>query len=189
MAILILMAILTLYVLSSYWSGKLSVLQVAEAGPASYFNKHNRPKIKRLTDHDYIRSESELININEYKQLAVHGVCMEKRNIRNGDIILTKMFKKNDDKKYIISQKQTPIVVIFLFDKNYKGFKIREFVGFREDGAVDTCYYNLIGERRNSSKPHKLEQIVGIVDYVRHTDTVSNKSEGEKISLSQLNSN
>jgi len=168
-AILILMALLAVYVISSYLSDKLSVLQVAEAGSASYFNKNDRPRVKPLTNAD--------ININEYHQFAVHGSCMQKRHIYNGNIILSKIFKKDDNKEKMITEKQvSQILLIYLYDRNYKGFKIREFEGWTENGDANTFYYNSDGSRRYSSKPHKLEQIVGTVDYVIHdsTSTASN---------------
>ena len=184
-AILILLALLTIYVIFSYWSNTLSVLEVAEAGPVNYFHKANFPRVKPLTNLDKVYTKSELINIYEYQQFAIHGSCMEERQVYNGDIILSKMFKNSNDKekKKAIENKERPLLVIYLYDKNYRGFKIREFSRFLEDNGVETFYYNLDGSRRFSSKPHKMEQIVGLVEYVISASTVSNKSEGEEMAL------
>ena len=99
-----------------------------------------------------------------YKRFVVKGDCMKPRNIFNGDVIFIESFKENasdDDKFQII--KENDILLIYLDDKRFKGYKIRGFSKRNEDGSLETFYYKEDGTTKISGHSHRLESIGGIV--------------------------
>jgi hypothetical protein len=97
------------------------------------------------------------INPKNYIITKVEGNCMVPRNIRSGDLLFIEKFAGNPDSLFTGD--------ILFIEREKGGFKIREY---REKDPTDnecvkTILYQEDGTPRNSSKPHKLSNIKGIV--------------------------
>lgn len=88
---------------------------------------------------------------------------MEPLNIKSGDILLVKKFDKKEDLSAMI--RQGDILLIYLSDK--KIYKIRAFGGYRdaEKSLLNTYRFDDNRQKKDSSKPHRKEDIVGRVEY------------------------
>jgi len=166
-SIILLLILLVVYVVSSYYSEKLSFLEVVDAGPVVHHTKKSNAniKIKPLTSHDCIYTKSgKRVNLSGFHQFAVIGECMQVKEIEEGNIVLVKKFDNKETKKDLL--KPQDVLVICLNDKKYKGYKIRVFEGFDKDGSLKTFCYNADGSLHNSSKNHQIDQIIGVVKFV-----------------------
>jgi len=165
-SIILLLFLLVLYAISSYYSDKLSFLRIIDAGPVVNHGKSNtNVKIKPLTSQDCIYTkERKRVNLSNFQQFAVVGECMRGRKIEEGNIVLVERFDNKKDKKDLI--KPQDILVIYLNDKKYKGYKIREFKGFDEDGTLITFWYEEDNTKHRSSVNHQINQVAGVVKHV-----------------------
>jgi hypothetical protein len=165
--ILILLLPLLIYAGATYFIEKISTLQWVEAGPVDSVCWHNRSKVKMLTNRDIVRADNGNVkNISEYRQFAVSGTCMEKRGIKSGGIVFVEMFENTDNAKKWELIKKDDILLIYLDDERYKGYKIRGFDGTDGNNSdrLMTFYYQ--GDRKyESSQSHSISQIVGKVKF------------------------
>jgi len=169
-SIMSLLFLMVLYAVTSYYSDKLSFLEVVDAGPVVYHvNKANTNiKIKPLTSHDCIYTkEGKRVNLYDFQQFAVIGECMRAEGIEEGNVVLVKKFGVKESKQNLIKPKD--VLVIYLNDKRYKGYKVRVFEDFDTDGSLKTFCYNEDGSLHNSSKNHQIDQVIGTVKFVIDT--------------------
>lgn len=99
-----------------------------------------------------------------YIPVRADGSSMKRRGINNGDIVYAKKFDDSFGKNSI---QPDDILLIYLNDERYKGYKIRVFKKYNPDNPEDleTYYYDSEGEERISSRNHRLELVKGIVKY------------------------
>ena len=154
-SIVIFVSLLMLYAVVNYM---LNTLPVVEAGPISGVSSTGIKHLSCKVNSSFIKKDAG--RVYKYRNFVVQGECMSSRNIRPDDVIKVKMFDKNFGKSNI-----TPgdIVLIFLNDKKFRGYKIREVKEVRKDEAV-TFYYDVQGNEVESSSPHSLESIKGVVE-------------------------
>lgn len=97
----------------------------------------------------------------KYRRFVVQGDCMTCKGINAGEIIKVRMFTGEIDKKSLIQPGD--IVLIYLNDENFRGYKIRAISKILDDEAK-THYYNIRGEEVASSKNHSFHSIIGVVE-------------------------
>jgi hypothetical protein len=87
---------------------------------------------------------------------------MRQRCICNGDIVFARKFDKTFTLDNICPGN---ILLLYLNDARYEGYKIRVFKQYSPDKELETFYYNPDGSERSSSKTHSLSRVVGVVQY------------------------
>ncbi|MDR3187742.1 MAG: hypothetical protein LBT94_00965 [Prevotellaceae bacterium] len=99
-----------------------------------------------------------------YILVRADGNSMKRRGINNGDIVYARKFDETFGKENI---QPNDILLIYLNDERYKGYKIRVCRGYnpKDKKELETYYYDGDGNERTSSKNHKLELVQGIVKY------------------------
>jgi hypothetical protein len=97
------------------------------------------------------------INPKNYIITRVDGNCMVPRNIHSGDLLFIEKFEGNSN---TLSKGD-----ILFIEREEGGFKIREYreKDPNDDKRVKTILYQENGIARDSSEPHKLSNIKGIV--------------------------
>ena len=155
-AIIILVLIVSVYALGNCM---LYTLPLVEAGPISGVKRTGLSRTNGRIKAVYKKT----INGIEYKYrtFIVQGKCMDKIGIKPNDLVSVKMLSNTDKKTEI--KPGTP-VLIFLNDKKFRGYKIRIIKEFFEDEKAKTFYYNEDGSEHESSEPHTLSAIIGIVE-------------------------
>ena len=84
------------------------------------------------------------------------------------DIIGVRMFE--DEKSVLNLSKKDNILLIYINDERFKGYKIREQGEMTSDGLAFYTYHYKGGVKSLSSRPHAIESIKGVVTevYQRH---------------------
>lgn len=134
-------------------------LHQVEAGPTrSIFNLNKKIDLLSLVDVNV-----QGISINpELQYFIVKNKCMSIKGISEGDIIGVRMLKD----KHNWTPKKGCILLIYLNDDHFKGYKIREQGDPTADGNAFNTYHYEGGKRNQSSKPHSIASIKGIVEEV-----------------------
>lgn len=142
-------------------SKTIKLLNQVEAGPTT--NILNM--FRRKTDlTKMVKTDMEGIIMDKKLQyFVVKNKCMKPKGISNGDIIGIRMF---DDNFRLDALEEGKILLIYLDNENFKGFKIREKGTQAMFGTAYDTYYYKRGKKRKSSKPHAIETIKGVVTEV-----------------------
>lgn len=163
---------MTLYILpivifvSIYVVVKLStyLLPVVEAGPIIGKRSTGMKRAPMPTVSAY----QKLIKTKEYfyRRFIVQGICMVPKGINDGDVIDVKIFNKNFTSNEI---QKGDLALIFLNDKNFRGYKVRIVDLIKDDEETGekvayTYYYDSECNRIESTQPHALKLIKGVVD-------------------------
>lgn len=136
---------------------------IAEAGDTGAIV--NRKKTKNIIHMRPIRLKDDngnSIDKSNLIRVLVDGKCMERKGIKDG----SQLFAKAIDHSIKLSKQisQGDVLLIYLTDKNI--YKLRVFDKI-EEGTLATYRYDInTGERKNSSKPHRPESIIGVVQYL-----------------------
>ncbi len=112
-----------------------------------------KSKIIKLHNGRYITTA-------DFIRIKIHGECMSFRNIKDGDEWLVERLEQEKIKPTI---QVRDVLLIYIKEKNV--YKIREFVGYAEDGTLKTRYYEGDSERA-SSRNHTVDQVLGVVRYL-----------------------
>lgn len=135
---------------------------IAEAGDTgTIVNRKKSKNIIHMRPITIKDNKGNTIDKSNLLRVLVDGKCMERKGIKDGTQLYAKVI--NSEVKLSKQISQGDILLIYLDDKNI--FKLRVFDKM-EEGALVTYRYNNIGERKNSSKPHKPESIKGVVRYI-----------------------
>jgi hypothetical protein len=97
------------------------------------------------------------VNPKHYIINKVDGNCMAPRNIHTGDILFSEKFNGNLD--------SLSIGDILLIQREEGNLKIREYRGrdTNEKEKVKTLLYQENGEPKDSTQPHKISNIKGVI--------------------------
>lgn len=134
-------------------------LHRVEAGPTKHFFS------KKVDLMPTVAVDMEGIKINpELEYFVVKNQCMQIKGISDGDIIGVRMFK--DGFEMPTTSKEGLILLIYLDDDHFKGYKIREQGELTNDGMAYNTYHYKGGVQNRSSRPHAIESIKGIVTEV-----------------------
>lgn len=165
--LLILAALLSLYYVGNRMrvkeqSDQQEFVQSVEAGSLEKVTKEQQraesfyaPK-RKLYDKDGTK-----IDLTGLIRIVSNGNCMFRRNIVKGTQLYVRAIQRGNAKKEEL--KAGDILLIQLSDTGV--YKIREFEKSNDDNTLQTFYYNEDGSHHNSSNPHRIEDVVGIVKY------------------------
>lgn len=98
------------------------------------------------------------LNPQKFTVSRVEGDCMAIRGIKPGNIIFIRPLT-DKEKKF----SKGDILYIKYKRDNFEGYKIREFDSMNDKNSVNTVYYSAEGKVKESSAPHELANIEGIV--------------------------
>lgn len=136
--------------------GNVKRLYQVEAGPTKQFCN------KKIDLTSLVSVDMKNISIDpNLKYFVVKNQCMYMRGISDGDIIGVRML--NDKDKISALHKKGLMLLIYLDDKNFKGYKIREQGEITNNRMAYNTYHYKDGIQHKSSKPHFIESIKGIV--------------------------
>lgn len=90
----------------------------------------------------------------------VKNNCMSVWGIYDGDVIGVRPF---DDTFTVNDTKEGSILLIFLDDQYFRGYKIREKGMLENNGMAYSTYHYKGGKQHKSSKPHSIDSIKGVV--------------------------
>lgn len=153
--------VILICLLAGYFSINLLIhtLPQVEAGAISNVKSTTVQRIKDNIPPSYTKIEDGVQTL--HRNFVVRGTCMENQQIQNGSIVDVTMFNKQQRCEINKHIKEGDIILIFINDQNFRGYKLRIVKHVMED-SVQTYYY--IGdELRSYSKPHLFKDIVGIV--------------------------
>lgn len=139
--------------------GNIKRLSQVEAGSTKRF-------FNRKTDSTSLVSvDMKNISIDpNLRYFVVKNQCMQTKGISDGDIIGVRML--NDKDKISALHKKGLILLIYLDDQNFKGYKIREQGEITNNKMAYNTYHYKDGVQHKSSKPHSIESIKGIVEEI-----------------------
>lgn len=139
--------------------GNIIQLHQVEAGPTRQYFKRKIDLMSMVdVDVEGITLDSKL------QYFVVVNQCMKIKGISDGDVIGVRMFE--NESEIPIANKPGQILLIYLDDEHFKGFKIREQGEMTDDGKSYHTYHYKGGIRNKSSKPHSITSIKGIVEEV-----------------------
>lgn len=145
---------------------------LADAGALSIHSSKKKLLPQQSTYRDQFTINGKVLCSSEYYKLEVNGSCMEARKIYNGNVIFVKKFNKNFTRDDI---KPNDILLIYLNDERYKGYKLRVMKKLNEANTseVVTFYYDPDGTEHFSSHNHKLSNVVGVLKYQYNTSSMN----------------
>lgn len=157
--VLVVVLLCVLYGVASTLYSKKDKVYLAEAGSVdnashgSAMVQSAPSKIVRLNDGRRIRT-------SDYIRILIDGDCMTKRGVlRNEEWLVEPLTLSENDNRI----KPHDILLIHLADKHI--YKIREFVGYDDNGDLNTLYYEEGNKVKPSSKPHSRESVCGVLRY------------------------
>ncbi|MDR0711116.1 MAG: hypothetical protein LBF67_02055 [Prevotellaceae bacterium] len=140
-------------------------LPKVETGPIISVDKNNPVAIDKILSYGkrfVVKGKKH--DASHYILVRADGASMKRRGINNGDIIYARRFDESFGKDKI---QPDDILLIYLDDDRYKGYKIRGCKKYNpnDESELETYYYDNDGNERVSSKNHKLEFVQGVVRY------------------------
>ena len=155
-------SLITLYAISNFF---LYTLPIVECGPISGVKHTGLQRMPERINASY--KKVKLGVAYWYRRFVVQGECMTKRGIKPKSIVSVRMIS-NDDRNNL---KSGDIVLIFLNDKKFRGYKIR-IIKTVDGNKAKTFYYDKNGNEKPSSESHFLVNIIGVVDFEESNITV-----------------
>lgn len=156
--VVILLGLIFVYFLLNY---VMRLVPEVEAGPIAETKATGFRQVKDNFQSTY-RSTDKNGRSAIYRKFIVKGTCMENKGIKEGSLIDVRLFDKEEKKNLAEKLAKEDIVLIYLNDKDFKGYKIR-IVKELEDKFALTYYYN--GQNpKDSSRPHFYSAILGKVE-------------------------
>lgn len=153
--------LLFIYYQSSKKSADKEYVRCVEAGPTADLTAK---ELERNSFYDRRRelkdADGHYIDRTNLERIVVKGGCMAHRGIPSGSQLLVDPIRNTED--FSRKVKEHDILMIYIADK--KIYKIRELDHVEASEAYTFCY-NPDGSRHNSSKPHKIESVKGVVRY------------------------
>lgn len=138
------------------YAGNVKRLPQVEAGPTKQFCN------RKIDLTSLVSVDMKNISMDpNLRYFVVKNQCMQMKGISDGDIIGVRML--NDENKISALRKKGLMLLIYLDDKNFKGYKIREQGEITNNRMAYNTYHYKGGIQHKSSKPHSIESIKGIV--------------------------
>jgi hypothetical protein len=140
-------------------TGKTAKLHQVEAGPIRNLFKQQVDLLPMVD----VNVEDITMDPN-LQYFIVKNQCMQEKGISDGDIIGVRMF--DDENSVLTLSKKDNILLIYINDERFKGYKIREQGDMTSDGLAFNTYHYKGGTKSLSSRPHAIESIKGVVTEV-----------------------
>lgn len=131
-----------------------------EAGPTAGLSSTGSQRVAGNIPPSYKKREANG-KISVHRNFVVKGKCMEPKGISEGNVVDVKVLEKSERSLLNKDLKKDQIVLIFLNDERFRGYKLRIVKEVRDTDAL--TYYYEDGQLKDSSRPHKFKDVVGIV--------------------------
>lgn len=154
-AVILFSITLFVYAISGYL---LYTIPKVEAGPISGVSSTGLQRMSVRINSSFYKNYNGIKY--KYRRFVIQGTCMKWRGIKPDEMIDVRIFNSIEEKATLTANN---IVLIFLNDSSFRGYKIREISQLEGDDAL-TFYYDEEGNPIKSSKPHALKNIIGIVE-------------------------
>lgn len=138
----------------------MHTLPEVEAGPTSGLSSTGSKRVKNKIPPVYKKTESDG-SVSIYRNFIVRGNCMNPKHIKDGDIVTVKVFNKKNSSTIEDRLSPEDIVLIYLNDQNFRGYKLRIVKNVCENEAM--TYYFVGDTQKDSSNPHAFKDIIGKV--------------------------
>jgi hypothetical protein len=114
----------------------------------------------RITPFDTFYSKGKKVSLKGYDVRIAEGDWMAARDIGKGDILFIRRFEEGEKKN------MNPGDILFIRKEKYGRlfYKISEFHHLDKEGRAITFYYRNDNQRIDSSSPHCMAKIDGIVE-------------------------
>lgn len=139
----------------------MHTLPEVEAGPISGLKSTGCQRVTGNIPASYKKRESNG-SLTIYRRFIVRGKCMAPKGIKEGGIVDVRIFNRKEHSNLRDNLSEGKVVLIYLNDEKFRGYKLRIIKELRQDAAI-TFYYN-DGEEKESSSPHLLKDIIGVVE-------------------------
>lgn len=158
--IFVTVTILIIVALKRIYKKNLREIGSVKAGPTGDMHANQDAKTGKISIFDNFYYDNKKVNPKDYIVCRVDGSCMAPKGVKGGDIVF--IHEYGEDEKKQISQGE---ILYIKYEKcGVPGYKLREFVGYTEDGdAALTRYYSNEELPKDSSAPHKIDNICGVV--------------------------
>lgn len=160
--IILLVVALFLYGLGKKAKADIEYVGCVEAGStedtsAEELTKHARYERRKII----LDSNDRPIDTHDYLRVVVKGNCLSPLGIADNSQLLVHRFKSDQERSQI---KRGDILMIRLEGKGID--KVRVFDKRLEDDKMSTYRFDHNGRRKDSSRPHSLSSVVGVVKYM-----------------------
>lgn len=132
-----------------------------EAGPTSGIKTTGHRHVSGKVPISYKKKEDNG-TIAIHRKFVVKGKCMEPKGIEEGSIVDVRILNSIERSSIKDQLKKDSIVLIYLNDDNFRGYKLRIIDEIRQNDVLTYYYKN--NNKNNSSKPHSFKDIIGIVE-------------------------
>jgi hypothetical protein len=131
--------------------------RIQEFLQTKFFQDNTTTNVYTISPFESFYHKGKKVNPKNYIINKVDGNCMAPRNIHTGDILFIEKFDGNPD--------SLSIGDILLIQREEGSLKIREYRGRDTDDneRVKTLLYQENGDPKDSTQPHKISNIKGIV--------------------------
>jgi hypothetical protein len=106
-----------------------------------------------------------ILRSKNFMAFRVDGMSMAPKGIKNRDFVLVRKFE--DATRGVNGLNAGDVIVLKINDDsspNNGGFKLREFLGTKDDNLIETKSYSEDGTAR-TCRPHQKDLIIGAVEY------------------------
>lgn len=164
----LLSALCILYAIFAHWqSQSMKTVEAGSTGNPSDCITRYSP----ITSYDNLIIDNKKLSAYKYICLSITGSCMKKVGINPGDVGIVRKF----DKKFTLDDvKSGDILLIWLNDSKFKGFKMRIFESKKDAEYFKTYYYDEQGEKKYSTSPHHRDSIKGVFQYIIDKEQMGN---------------
>lgn len=139
----------------------MHTLPEVEAGPTSGIRSTGCQRVPSNIPASYEKKEADGA-LTIHRNFIVKGKCMKPKGINEGIIVDVRMLNKTERSHLKDNLSSGDIVLIYLNDRRFRGYKLRIIKEIRQNDTI-TFYYNHESEQK-SSKLHLLKDIIGFVE-------------------------
>lgn len=151
------------YAYFSLTTPKTQMQFATEAGPIENSDAEKLRLLDKKVGVCMFKYNGNEIMSSDYIRILVQGNCMSPRGINSGESWLVEPI--HSDKGIDTQVKKGDVLLVYLEDKNM--YKIREFKDFadKEHTSLQTFWYNGDKGHKDSTRPHSLSSVKGVVRY------------------------
>lgn len=132
-----------------------------DAGPVANVNPQVLLEKTKFEPMGVFRTpDGRLLTSEHYQRITVCGTCMVPKGIQSGQTLIVEKIKEGQQQAI----KQEDILLIYVPDKQI--YKIRVCAGEEADDRYATYYFDESEQRKDSSNPHRKQDVKGIVRYI-----------------------
>ena len=166
----LLLLLCLLYAAFAYWrSQPMTIVEAGSTGNTSECAVIHKP----IAKYDKLMIGNKQLDMSLFISLNVTGSCMKKKGINPGDVVIARKIGNNFNFNNL---KEGDILLIWLNDSKFKGYKMRIFESEENNNKLKTYYYDEEGNTQYSTNPHNKSSVKGIFEYIIDRNQVTQNS-------------